>query len=577
MYKFTRSSKPYLLSPIEYICKKRQYISASKLRNFMINDHLIDYLKISKAKSVNITNNSSLTNFIINKGVEFERSVVKYINDNIYPVQTVSEYITDDSVKKTKELIMSGVPIIHSAPLRNNKNFTYGIADLIVRSDYINKLVKIPCLKKEDVFLKAPKLNGNYHYLIVDIKFSTLPLCSNGENILNSENYPYYKVQTYIYTQALANIQGYESNYAFILGRRYRYTVGSCTYNSLSCLDKLGIIDYGKKDNNYISKTKEAINWIRNMDKNSNKMEIYPKPSNFYLYPNICAESMIYNSEKQEIAHNLGEITMLWYCGIKQREIAFKNGITSWRDKNCSAYNLGVYGKRAKSIDAIIKVNRSDNIKIIPVKKLNSYSRILFSKYNFYVDFETMTDIFASNDNLPIQNHTNMIFMIGVSYFDTKLNYVNFIAKSLCKEEELRIMKDFMKFISSFNNSKIYYWSAERQFWNKACSTHNISSNLFEYACDLCDVFKTEPIAIKGCFNFKLKDVSKAMRNHGFIKSKIESECDNGMCASIKAWNAYNNSDNPSQSSIMNDISKYNEFDCNVLYEIVNFLVNNYK
>ena len=33
-----------------------------------------------------------------------------------------------------------GIPIIHSAPIYNRKNNTYGIIDLLVRSDYINKL-----------------------------------------------------------------------------------------------------------------------------------------------------------------------------------------------------------------------------------------------------------------------------------------------------------------------------------------------------------------------------------------------------------------------------------------------------
>ena len=91
---------------------------------------------------------------------------------------------------------------------------------------------------------------------------------------------------------------------------------------------------------------------------------------------------------------------------------------------------------------------------------------------------------------------------------------------------------------------------------------------------DLCEVFKTEPIVVKGCFKFGLKEVAGAMRNHGMITSSLDSECKSGMMAAVRAWEAYQTSYG-SNSRVMLDIAKYNEFDCKVLWEMLRYLRNN--
>ena len=91
----------------------------------------------------------------------------------------------------------------------------------------------------------------------------------------------------------------------------------------------------------------------------------------------------------------------------------------------------------------------------------------------------------------------------------------------------------------------------------------------------MCKIFKEEPIAIKGCFNYGLKHIAKSMKHHGMINTYLESETKNGMMAMVKAWNCYNLKD-PINSPIMKDIIKYNEFDCRVIYDIVKYIRNNH-
>ena len=81
---------------------------------------------------------------------------------------------------------------------------------------------------------------------------------------------------------------------------------------------------------------------------------------------------------------------------------------------------------------------------------------------------------------------------------------------------------------------------------------------------------------VKGCFGFGLKEIVQNMRNHGLIDTQMDSECTNGMMAMIKAWNCYANFSNPSNSPVMKDIEKYNEFDCKSLYDILHYIRRNH-
>ena len=45
--------------------------------------------------------------------------------------------------------------------------------------------------------------------------------------------------------------------------------------------------------------------------------------------------------KKQKIAQQLNDITMLWNCGIKNRNNVLSHNIKSWKDTNCTAKTLG--------------------------------------------------------------------------------------------------------------------------------------------------------------------------------------------------------------------------------------------
>ena len=601
----TRSKKPKLWShPLPSRQSRINWISATQTRNFMLNDPLVDWLKssVSYQQSCGGSNNV-FTSFIMEKGVEFENALVKYIHKNRIPLVSVSEYITNDSINKTISLMKAGTPIIHSAPVRNIKNKTHGIIDFLVRSDYLYKLIDDCPLTAEEMVINAPNLGTDYHYIVIDVKFSTLPLRADGKHLLNSGSYPAYKAQCYIYNQAIGLIQGYIPRYAYILGRRWRYKSKDIMYNNYTCLNRLGVIDYQKVDKQYIARTKDALSWLRDIERYGNRWSVSP-PTRRELYPNMCHGSGKWQKHKKNISNSIGEISSIWYCGVKQRETALDNGIHSWRDPLCNSETIGVRGSRGRIIDSILDINRQSTDLIRPRKIRNNICKWKRKTNEMFIDFETLSDIFGGFDDLPNQKTTDIIFMIGVWYkpiqscnktltqksSHTKWEYKRFTCARPTYDEEYRIMNEFVELVKSQNNPKLWYWSAENRFWRRSenkqfdllrkdeTKTKRISEewSLDNWA-DLCEVFKHEPIVIKNCFKFGLKPIAIAMREHKLIKTKIESECSSGMSAMIKAWKCYRDFPDPVNCPIMQDIATYNKFDCRVLEEILTYLRYNHK
>jgi len=95
------------------------------------------------------------------KGIEFETAVTSHIS----PLVTVKTIATDPSASRdinaadqTFESMLEGVPIISQAVLRDPESRTYGIADFLVRSELLRKLIPSAITEKEAV-ITAPDLD----------------------------------------------------------------------------------------------------------------------------------------------------------------------------------------------------------------------------------------------------------------------------------------------------------------------------------------------------------------------------------------------------------------------------------
>lgn len=584
------------------------WVPASKVRNYLMKDPLLDWLNLQNNRgNSNVCNNikyDKFTSYIMNKGIEFENVIIKIIknkfkNDFIQ----IGEPFNGRDINKyydTIESMKKGIPIIYQGVLHNEENCTYGVPDLIVRSDYINKLIKMNIINNNEINIPAPNLNLNYHYRIIDIKCCSLNLTADGNHLLNTGSVSAYKGQLYIYNLALSKIMGYNAQCSYILGKKWSYTCCGNKFSGNNSFDRLGIINYKEFDSKYIDLTNEAIEWINKLQVDGKDWKIYDenndnKPTVNELYPNMSnTYDSPWHNYKNKISRELNEITLLWQCGVVNREIAHSNNIYSWKDKKCNAKLLGISGKKnAPILDKILEINRGNDLITTKIKN-NDGDWQNKNKLEFFVDFETINDVcsdFNVDTNKVISNGVNMIFMIGVGYeLNKKWNFTTFLAKDNTIEEEKIMLDNFYKFITKTKNEilgenkpfpNMYHWGhIERTLFETAKRRHcnNTWNNLKWF--DMLNVFKKEPIVIKDCLNFGLKDVAKAMYKHGFIKTTWKNSIfSSGTNAMIYAYNEYkkykNLNENIKYSHIMQNIAEYNHIDCKVIYEIINYLRKN--
>jgi hypothetical protein len=151
------------------------------------------------------------------------------------------------------------------------------------------------------------------------------------------------------------------------------------------------MIDFIDKDRDIISKTENGIKWVRNVYNNGNEWKLFP-PSRPELYPNLCIDSGKWNDYKKEIAYKLGDISLLWNCGVKHRDNAIKNGVASWRDVKCNSELLGLKGNIGKIVDRMITVNTQHTELIYPTTIKNK--KLIRNQNELFVDFETISNIF---------------------------------------------------------------------------------------------------------------------------------------------------------------------------------------
>ena len=560
---------------------KNNFISATSIKNFILNDPLIDWLKyykindITDAPDINRLQNKyedKFLSYILTEGIKFEKYIIEQLalKFDIVTVCNENDYTNFNKFEETKQLLLKGIPIIYQGLLYNYKNNTYGIPDLLIRSDYINKIYE------NTIPLNEELINGKFYYFVVDIKGSTINLDSTGINVLNSNNLSFYKSQLLIYTLAVSEILNITINKAFILGKRYIWTNNNNKNIATDPFLKLGTIDYENKDFKYYNLIEKGLVWLNDVKEDGHNWHILPTPSRKELYPNMKnSRYNNYSLVKNQLAYEIKELTSIWYVNYKNRNFAHSNNIYSWTDKKCNSTTLGINNKRGIIIDNILNVNRDSDKIIYPLQI--KYNENNWKQYNnntmeFYIDYETTN----------YENRT-YIFMIGVGYIDNGWKFKNFTMPLLDDETQELVLKDFWIFINNLllkcnkTEPRFIHWTkAEPSNYNKYIDKFKLPNMNF---IDLYDVFVKEPITIKGALNFSLKEISKAMYNLKLIQTTWQTDisCMNGLDTLYWSLILYKTGRRIRKTNkYLNDIIKYNEIDCKVLYEIITYLRNNH-
>jgi hypothetical protein len=585
------------------------WISGTVVKNYMLDEPVLDWFNMYYDKKNNILKNNSksfdkniLGNPFLQKGLIFERQIYedlknKFPNDcrELYN-QYIDGEINEENFNKTKKAIQDNVPIIMQAVLMEKNLKFRGVADLIVRTDYLNKIFrnKISLDFDSERLPKNIKKKKSY-YVVIDIKYSHLTLCTKDNLIRNTGRMKAYKSQLLIYNMILGSIQSWYPSKAYIMGKSWNIDSKVDPDRGFDCYDLLGVINFETFDRMYINKTNLAIDWVRKLRKDGHKWSPL-QPTIKEMCCNLSNnDDEPWSELKKQIVEKTKDLTCIWNIGKKLRDEAFDKNIRRYDQPECTVENLGLNptNKKTEIIRQILKINSSSEKQNILPKKIKTKKYKWYKTYlnEFYIDFETFCDMPDDVNHTSSKHNGIYLFMIGVG-FEKNGNWIYKCFKCRDKTllEERRIIKKFKKYINlnkieSKKPTRLVHWSpAEKSILEKVLDRHKKLLKMWWddiLWTDLCDLFKSEPIVVKGATNFKLKTIARAMYSHKMIRTRYNDDgITNGMMASLSAQNYYknlnlNNLNKLNNLNNLNEIISYNEIDCKVLWDILKFLRKN--
>lgn len=528
------------------------WVGAGSLYNFSQNKTLADWLALDNKEHAN------LFDLMLQKqGRKFKAMVLKDMALRLdIEIPTVSYTVNEETANRTLTLMQQGIPVIHRAPLHDPTKKLWCVSDLLVRSDYLKKWFGVEYPYSDT---GASKLFGPYHYCAVDITFKTLSLLKDQRTLSLSEEYLAIRAQLMIATDILGAMQGYVPSIALVLGRQYRFLENSKSITMRCYYDRTALVHCSTELRDLVT---EGLQWRRKCSSSkASNWSAVPLPSCKELYPNLKKPS---SAQECAIASDLDDVTQIWNCGPKQRDLLFAEGITSFMDERCNAKTMGFKGNRARIIDAILETQRQQDNVMLPTS-IRTNSIYIPGTRDYFVDFEIMPEALIDDLCSPTCERNPFLFLIGVGWVKNDIwQYRSFHMNDLNLEEERRNLLAFIDFVPSLRNVRLFHWStAEPRMWEDALKRHNIVSPPLTWT-DLSLPFTLIPITLKGCMNFTLKSIAKAMYDHQLITTKWSVDIPNGLDCAANAMSCYNTG-----SSLLPSIFEYNKTDCRVMYEIL--------
>lgn len=591
----------------------QDWVSATDTRNFLLQDPLLDWLDLYGEKNgfqrdtdlPGYDPRTDFTKFLFQKTREFEAAVITHLK-TLTSITTIATNPSDarkfEEVQETFATMESGALVIYQAVLWDAENRTYGVPDLLIRSDELSRLFP-NILTKEEAAQSATDLEGaSWHYRVVDLKFTTLDLLAGGE-LGNAGSARAYKAQLFVYNRALGRVQGYLPPVSYLLGRSWKQTRKSETYRGTGCMELLAPIAHNsnlKKGTSLALAVSQATDWVRQVRKEGNQWSVLPEPVVPQLRPNMGNdEDSPWSQCKKRIAEQLEELTLLWYVGVDKRQDANNIGIYRWRDPKCTAVSVGVTGQKTQpTLQAVLAINQTEQGSPVGPPRITAMEQVwrVEPALEFYVDFETVNDLNDDFSQIPKRGGLPMIFMIGCGHVENGAwqfqYFTTDVLTEACEatiiEKWLDHLKEVRERVAPGAAPLVIHWSpAETSSldtaYNAAAQRHPdrakswASPLWFDF---LKEVIKTEPVVVRGALAFGLKAIAQAMHKLGLIETKWQSGPVDGLGAMVGAfWCASEAAKSGAllgKIDLMQGIQDYNEVDCKVMMDIVRYLRRNH-
>jgi hypothetical protein len=591
------------------------WMSASDTRNHVLGDPLLDWLSLfGRAKGFvpdderpGYDPDTDFKQLLRTRGRAFEGAVVAHIADLGHAIERIANDVDDTRdplcATRTIDAMRRGTDVIHRGVLHDTAHMTFGSPDLLVRSDVLSRL--FPTLVDEECALlgrtskaglvdaSAPAIGADgFHYRVVDVKFSALRFGARGELSLEGSKRA-YAAQVFITNRALAAAQGFQAPSSFLLGRRAQ--MGKKRVDN--AMARLGIVPSALTfagGSTLASVVDEAEQWIRRMRRAGAAWEVLPVPFVPELWPDLKKTSDApWHAVKCEIALAQKNVTLLPSVnGAVRDALRREHDITRYDDERLTPALLTSHGaKNTRTLAAVLAVNTDGGPPVRPAQvKAQRSTWHARAPLEFFVDFETVSDLDDDFSRFPTAGGETLLFLIGCGHVDEEgaWQFASFVADALTPEAEARTIDawvahmDALKRARHVEHAPVFHWSAaESSTFENAFSAARASHPDRQWPAIawfdfLTRVVKSEPVVVRGAFGFGLKSIGNALHAQGLIATSWADGPTDGLGAMVATMNAAREAGERGVALVdvecMREVVCYNESDCRVMYEVIELL-----
>jgi hypothetical protein len=581
------------------------WLGASRTRNFCKGMAVVDWLdRYGEAHGfvpAVLDPRTDFGQFIMAKGHAFEAALMPHLRARAEVVEIPRDGDGSRSLASavaTWDAMVSGAEVIYQGVLRNPQDRTYGAPDLLVRSDVLARLFP-EAIADCEIETAAPALMAPWHYRVVDIKYSTLHLDRTGHLASAKKE---FMVQVSLYNRALGRVQGYEPPSAYIMGRGWEQTVCGETLRGRDALERLARIDRhytpARAAFSLPNLVDEALAWHRRLRAEGAGWALLPRPSIDELRPVSGEDYGRWGAVAKRVLQETRDITLAWQAGVPARERALAAGVETWDDPRCTAELLEISGEcRAPMVDRVLSVNRDTaGPAIVPqVIRAEAETWARPGAVEFFVDFETVSNLDDDFSALPLANGEPSIFMVGCGHIEGgEWRFACFIADGLGAAAEGRVIEDWLAHMAAVKarldptgpSPLVFHWSpaeasALSNAYNSARERHMPASlrwvepTWFDFLGRVMKA-KNDHVVVRGAMGFGLKAVARALHGQGLVATLWGDTITDGLGAMTGAWWADAEARRLGVPfaglELVREIAAYNEVDCRVMWETITAL-----
>jgi hypothetical protein len=579
------------------------WVAAGETRNWCRNDLLLDWLDeypmvhgfARDDQLPGYDETFDLGRFLMRQGRAFEKAVLADLAERWQVVRIThrpDEARLLSAATATQEAMQAGVQIIAAGVLRDAQLRMFGVVDLLVRSDVLGQLSP-GAFVGDPLELAAIGLSHGTHYRVVDVKFRTLDLLKTG-GLSTSPSDLDTLAQAWVYNEALGRVQGYTPPASYVAGRAWKQ--GDERGNR--CWERLARVPHDTlvrgRGTDLRETVQQAAAWIRRVRTEGAEWRVLPLPSVPELWPNMKADQDgPWHDAKTKIGVALADLTLLPRVNMTHRARAHDAGVTRWDDPRVSSQLLGISSeKEAAIVDAVLAVNRPGGETVRPERLVTGTQEWRQpTEIEAFVDFEFLQDLDDDFAAFPRKGGQSVIFQIGCgTYRRGEWRFRQFTVDDLSIAAEARMIDEWLAHLQALaadargdvSAARLIHWSPaetsnfERAYDNARARHPDRDWPVLSWFDLLREVVQAEPLVVRGAFSFSLKPIARSLHALGHIQTHWGEGLADGAGAMAGAWNAAIEAKRKGvplgETEVMGEIAAYNEVDCRVMAEILDYL-----